>query len=478
MRPCIVLLLLLGCGHGLAPIRPVAPQEAAEPSAVWPGYVTEEDRALLADAEARLEHARKGELLVTVRTADGLPVRVPLDVRWRQVSHDFRFGVHSVFDPAVWGQLLRAGVNHGAVAVDWASTEPVADTWTTEAVEAAYGLGVLPDMGVSMRATAALWMRPERTPAAVKDLQDKEALFRAVDRHVRGLVQRVRGDVVLWDALKDPDATWSAALGGSHNALVRLASTAVTAVRAVDNVVPIGISLDDPLGLSVPSEGLRPLAFTKRLLDTGADVDVLSLDFYYNAHLANDESAARASLGELAEGLRTYASFGKVLHVGGVSVPSTPHPDASRAGYWGRPWNPDLQAVYLRAFYTLAFADEAVRAVVWRDAVDANAHVASGGLFERPGAAKPAFYALGDLIAGWTTRDRGLTGDEGQLRFRGFAGDYVIEVTSPTSGERLTRTASVRERELDSLIIDLPASWEGVPFPTEPSGSARAEAPL
>lgn len=452
--------LASGCAHQLAPVRPVAPELPPEPTAVWPAYVTADDRALLEDAERRVEDVRKGELLVNVRDAEGLPVRLPLDVRWRQVSHDFRFGVHAVFDPAVWGPLLRAGVNHGAVSVDWASTEPQADTWTTEAVAAAYGLGVLPDMGVSMRATAALWMRPEHTPEAILALRDKEAVFRAVDRHVRGLVQRLHGDVVLWDALRDPDAAWSRALGGSDAALVRLAATAVSAVRAVDNVVPIGVSLADPMGIEHPDR-LAPLAFTKRLQDAGGSLDVISLEYYYNGHLRDADATplARATLSELADNLRSFAAFGPGLHIGGVSVPSEPHPDADRAGYWGRPWSEDLQAVYLRAFYTLAFADEAVRAVVWRDAVDSGAYVDHGGLFRRAGAPKPSFYALGDLISSWTTRAGGTTDDEGRLRLRGFGGMYVLDVICPTTGERLTRTATIRERELDTLTIDLPASW-------------------
>ena len=470
---CWLLLALTGCAGHLDTVRPVAPDGVPEATTAWPAFVTPEDRELLAASEREIETSRKGELLLTVLDARGLPAK-DVTVTWRQITHDFQFGVSGMFAPAVWGDLVRAGINHGTVAVDWAGTEPDPDSWTLEAVEASHGLGILPGLGVDMRASAALWMTPDRTPDHVRKL-NRRALLSAVDRHVRGLVSRLRGKVVLWDALREPNPEWANAVGQDPDALVLLAQTAALAVRTVDSVTPIGVSLANPLG---EGQALAPMALVKRLLDAKVDLDVVGLEYYYNGyrrHPPKEASGvptteARRGLTEIAASLDDFARFGRTLHVSGVSVPSVPAPhDPALAGYWGRRWSEELQAVYLRAFYTVAFGHPAVKAVVWRDALDSGAFVEHGGLFRKPGSAKPAFWALEDLIGKWTTRGEQATQEDGLIRFRGFGGRYVLDVANAVTGEHELRTVRVREGELDSAIIDLPDAW----LPPSPSPSQQ-----
>lgn len=473
MRHLLATIVALagGCAGHLDIVRPVMPERSPEATTVWPSYVTPDDRALLEDSERRIDEVRKGELLVSVRDARGLAVD-GMTVRYRQISHDFQFGVSAVFSPSIWGDLVRAGVNRGAVEVDWSGTEPRPDSWTLEAAEASYGLGILPGMGVQMSATAALWMTPDRTPEHVQKLEHK-ALLRTVDRHVRGLVSRLRGRVSLWEALREPNTEWAMGIGKSPDAMVELALTAAQAVRSVDAVTPIGVSLTNPFG---EGQSLAPLAFVKRLEDAGLDLDVVGLEYYYNGYrrakrqgsTVTADVEARRGLTDIATNLEDFSRFGRTLAITGVGVPSEPCPaDAGLAGYWGRRWSEELQAVYLRAFYTLAFSTPKVEAVVWRDATDATAMIEHGGLFRKAGSPKPALFALSALIDAWTTRGEGATTGEGLLRFRGFGGKYVVEITHPVTGERLLRTVRVRERELNSTVIDLPTSW--LPHDAEPS---------
>ncbi|MBT9557410.1 MAG: hypothetical protein IV100_15325 [Myxococcales bacterium] len=465
----------VACAGPLDAVRPVMPERAPEATTIWPGYVTSDDRMVLEDAERRIDAARKGEVLLVVRDARGIPAQ-GVDVELSQVSHDFKFGVEESFTPAVWGQLVRAGINHGTVIADWTGTEPQPDNWTLEAVEASYGAHVLPDMGVDLRASAALWMTPERTPEHVRRL-DAAALRSAIERHVRGLATRLRGDIVLWEALREPNAEWASALGRDPNLMVSLAVTAAEAVRSVDSVTPIGVSFTHPFG---EGQAITPLAFLKRLTDAALDFDVVGLEVYYNGYKRVKRDAGktvselmpRRSLAELAEILGEFDRFGKTLHISGVSVPSVPYPtDRAIAGYWGRRWSEALQADYLRAFYTMAFAHASVKAIVWKDALDSSATIEHGGLFRKPGSPKPAFFALRDLIRGWTTNTSGATDLEGRLRLRGFAGDYQVTVRDALTGEATTLPARIREGELDTVYVDLPDTWlppEPIPVASEP----------
>ncbi len=466
---------VVGCAGQLDAVRPVMPEGATEVSTAWPAYVTDDDRAMLEDAERRIDSSRKGEVLLVVRDARGIAVE-GVQLELSQVRHDFKFGVEEAFTPAVWGQLVRAGVNHGTVIADWTGTEPQPDNWTLEAVEASYGAHVLPDMGVDLRASAALWMTPERTPEHIRRL-DATALRAAVERHVRGLATRLRGNIILWDALREPNAEWASALGRDPNLMVSLAVAAAEAVRSVDSVTPIGVSFTHPFG---EGQAITPLAFLKRLTDAALDFDVVGLEVYYNGYKRSKSDAGktvselmpRRSIAELAEILSEFDRFGKTLHISGISVPSVPYPtDRAIAGYWGRRWSEALQADYLRAFYTMAFAHASVKAIVWKDALDSSATIEHGGLFRKPGSPKPAFFALRNLIRGWTTNDAGVTDIEGRLRLRGFAGDYQVTVRDTLTGEATTLPARIREGELDTLTIDLPETWlppEPIPVASEP----------
>ncbi len=444
-------IFFFGCATSLAPVGPVQSNGLDQPPIAWPDFVPAVDRQLLVAAEEQIAAVRQGELLVRVQTAFGVPVP-HVSVRWTQESRQFAFGVDASFESGLWGDLLRGGIDIGVATLDWASTEPAPDVWRIEPVVKRHGLAVLPRMGVRMMGSAALWMTPAGTPSWVRELSGVE-LEDAAERHVRGLVERLRGQVAMWEAVRDPNAEWTAAVGKDPTLILQLARASSRAIRAVDPVTPIAFTYVDPIG---NSDRISPLVFSQQLQKAGADYDVVGLHYLYNGATRDARGPVHRSLRAISASLDDFALLKKPIQVTAVSAPSIGLAGPGDQPFWGRSWDEELQAAYLQAFYVLAFSKPSVTAVVWRDALDEGAHFAGGGLFRRAGSAKPSWYTLRRLLERWKSFGQGDADEWGRVRLRGYGGAYRIEVTDQVTGRTQLVTANIRERELTTLTVTLP----------------------
>ncbi len=100
-----------------------------------------------------------------------------------------------------------------------------------------------------------------------------------------------------------------------------------------------------------------------------------------------------------------------------------------RGRYRTGSWNPERQAEAIEQFYRTCFGHPAVRAIVYFGLADDDVVIPHGGLLDEHYQPKPAWQRLKRLIREeWTTRRSGTTGPDGSFRFRGFAGEYRIQV--------------------------------------------------
>jgi hypothetical protein len=100
---------------------------------------------------------------------------------------------------------------------------------------------------------------------------------------------------------------------------------------------------------------------------------------------------------------------GKRVHLSDVQAPSSQAAEqespmgqsggrVAPAGWWHRPWDAETQADWVEQFYTLALSKPEVDAVTWRSVGDRSAAWPHGGLLDRDGRPKPAFFRLKSLI--------------------------------------------------------------------------------
>lgn len=149
--------------------------------------------------------------------------------------------------------------------------------------------------------------------------------------------------------------------------------------------------------------------------------------------------------------LELFNSYGYPMHISEITIPS----------YAGKlPENEEIQAYLVETLYKIWFATEHMKSIVWWNLVDGYAAYAplgseegenhyAGGLCRFDMSKKPSYHALDRLInKEWRTN---LTAEcEGEFSFRGFFGEYEIEIAE---GEKVEKhTVSLTENGISALI--------------------------
>ncbi len=142
--------------------------------------------------------------------------------------------------------------------------------------------------------------------------------------------------------------------------------------------------------------------------------------------------------------MELFNSYGYPMHISEITIPS----------YAGAiPENEEIQAYLAQTLYKIWFATEHMKSIVWWNLVDGYAAYAplgseegenqyGGGLCRFDMTPKPSYLALDRLINGeWRTNIE--CECEGDISFRGFFGEYEVEITDGEKTE--VRTVSLTE---------------------------------
>jgi len=90
-----------------------------------------------------------------------------------------------------------------------------------------------------------------------------------------------------------------------------------------------------------------------------------------------------------------------------------------------------LQADYLRDFYTAAFSHPSISGIVMWGFWEGQHEAPDAALFDRDWSIKPNGQAFIDLTRKhWWTNEQGVSDEQGTFATRGFLGDYEITVTA------------------------------------------------
>jgi endo-1,4-beta-xylanase len=141
---------------------------------------------------------------------------------------------------------------------------------------------------------------------------------------------------------------------------------------------------------------------------------------------------------QLWERCERFQRFGVPLHFTEMTVLSGRHDwqeTGTRTEWPSTPEGEQRQAAQIERIYTILFSHPAVEAITWWDFSDDGAwQGAPAGLLRKDLTPKPAYETLHRLIKQqWWTDLRKTTNDQGEVTFRGFLGDYHIEVETADS---------------------------------------------
>lgn len=179
----------------------------------------------------------------------------------------------------------------------------------------------------------------------------------------------------------------------------------------------------------------------------GARIDAVGMQYhlFYKPEALLERAVHYLNPERLTRHMDLYARFGKPLQVTEVTVPA----------YSWEPEDEEVQAKLIENLYTLWFSHPSVEQIIYWNLVDGYAHVADatpeklratmgnmsvgenyyhGGLLRFDLSPKPAYHTIRNLIQKtWHTEETLLTDENGTVHFRGFFGDYEVEVTDKDS---------------------------------------------
>lgn len=410
------------------------------------------NRIAVESAKASIDKFRKGEIKITVVNESGRPVP-DASITIRQISHSFKFGCYlkiDDLDPAKLPNYQRrfsALFNYAVIGTYWDATENKRgeENWSWFDREAELAR----QMGMRIQAAPVLWgTNKYGTPAWLP--RDTSELRAALDRRVRSVVSR-NANVADWEIVNEPLAPKKDAF-----ASVGTNEYVASAFRSAKEAAPAGRHLINEFGIfgSIDKHNYnrnRYFELLQRLIANNVPIDVIGIQ----AH-ANREWFEPA---DVADQLKRYGSLGRPLQITEFSVQTANFndrrlPEAISGPYRTGNWDDDKQAEFYREFYTVAFGDPNVEAIVTWGLDDERAWLPGIGLIDNNGEPKAAYTELDRLInTEWKTNDAARTDGNGVHVSRGFLGEY--EITAASGSKRATAKFTLTSGGKSNWIVKL-----------------------
>jgi endo-1,4-beta-xylanase len=411
-------------------------------------YTPERNKAALKSAISNIEKFRKGNASIRFggRPRDSV-------VRIRQISHDFKFGCYIKLDDldpadlAGYESAVSRIFNYAVLGTYWDFIEPVRGQrnwkWFDREVEFASR------NGMRVGAAPVLWgTNGFGTPKWLPQLQTQ--LTPVVEERINDAISR--SDLPEdWEIVNEP-------LGLERDFFaVNIGSSYVgSSFLAARKIAPRKRLMINDFGLF--GQAARNnynkenyFGLLRQLIAEGVPIDIIGIQAHSNGEWFEPA--------DIADTLARYATLNKPLQITEFSTPthdfdSPETPLRIDGSYRSGIWNEERQAEYYREFYTIAFGEPSVEAIVTWGLDDKRAWLPGIGLVDPDGRRKSNFMVLDGLINGeWRTDFRVRTADGLPVEFRGFFGKYEITVTD--RGKVVKKIFELRKNSGNDWLIEL-----------------------
>lgn len=413
------------------------------------------DNDWLAEANRRIETARKGEFVLELAGPSGEPL-TNVEITTRQTGSAFRFGTcvggnpeSSDDEERAYFRFIKQTFNTLVCenAMKWYAAETQHGALTCE--DADRLMAFAGSNGLAMRGHCLFWCKPKFVQPWVQAL-DEASLRSAMDSRLRHIVSRYRGRLIAWDVNNEmlDGSFFSDRLGADIDAWM------FRRAREIDPDVPLFVNEYGILCNDAKTD--RYVALIRRLQAAGAKVGGIGIQEHSAERFAPSAEQASAEVdrperkgnaplvpAEVWRRLDRLAEFGVPIHITEVS---------------SKTMDQQRRADTLEMLFRVAFAHPAVEAVMlwgfwekrhWlgKDAalVDANWNLLPAGERVRK-----------LLLDEWRTAATGRTDGSGRMRFRGFYGDYEVTVTMPDGAK--ARVSAGFAPSATTAKVSVPAS--------------------
>lgn len=267
-------------------------------------------------------------------------------------------------------------------------------------------LGWVEEHGITPKGHPLLWFNSAGLPAWMHTLSF-ESLKDVVYDQIFETVTRYRSRIGVWDIINEAhDPVTANRLEFSQEQRLEMTALASEAVHDADpsavRIVNVNRHFGYYRGELEGRRALHPIEYLEEVARRGIDYEVLGIQMYHGGkgHWVRD-------LYDHSTVMDEYSSIGKPIHITEVQTPSNTGapgsglPDSwspGTAGWWHRAWDPESQAEWAEAFYTIACSKPRIEAITWWNLSDRQTFWPFGGLLDESDRPKPSFDRLRKFV--------------------------------------------------------------------------------
>lgn len=379
----------------------------------------EPDAPWRAEAAGRIDELRKANIQLTVTDSDGTPVP-GAQVRVRMTRHEFGFGSAVAADGInndgeKYRETIKDLFNKVVLENDLKWPQ-----WEQNRNKAQGALNWLRANGITkVRGHNLVWPNWQYLPAGLQQLSANPAALRArILDHIADEVSATRGQLVEWDVLNEPytNTALQSILGEQEMAswFKKAAEHDPQPTLYInDYSILSGGGLDKP-----HQDGYFNII--RKILDWEAPLGGIGMQGHFGAELT--------PVPKLWQILDRFSEFNKPIHITEFDIDID---------------DEEVQAAYTRDFLTAVFAHRSIDGFMMWGFWEGRHWRPRAAMFRKDWSRKPNADAFTDLVFNqWWTDETAATGDDGAVAFRGFKGEYTIEVTAGDTTQSATATLS------------------------------------
>lgn len=426
-----------------------------------------------ARATEGIEKYRKGDARITVTDQDGKPVS-GVKIKLTQKSHEFRFGANLfMLDELETGEknekykkYFADLFNMATLPFYWYSVEP--EQGKTRYAKDSSGFYRRPPIDLCMEFCEQHGIEPREHGLAYDHFfpswlteSSVDEIKRAMEKHFQEVSERYADKIRTIEVTNEME--WE---------------TGKTAIYDEPDYVEYSFKLAEkyfPGNQLVINEGARLAwgtvnrlwgdagrttdkyyAYIEANLLKGARIDAIGMQYHlfnYPRETAYEKTRRTLNPQKLYHQMDLYARFGKPLQITEVTVPA----------YSWEPEDEALQAELIEKLYTVWFSHPNVEQIIYWNLIDGYAYVDGvdpkeaqgnmplgenkyyGGLLRFDLSPKPAYYKIKELTQKvWHTEEERVTDASGAVHFRGFYGNYELEIDA--NGKKIVKSLALSSK--------------------------------
>lgn len=428
------------------------------------------EQQYLARARENIEKYRKDDVDITIvdisrKEVDNIVVKV------EQITQDFLFGnlVEEVFRPGIspadavkFKEAFKGLFNFTELTVKWAPYEKEQGKPQWQALQ--QKLDWCSQNGIIPKGHTLAWTNMAGTPSWLLKLPSKTAteLHKA---RIQNLVGGFKEQIKMWDVVNEPVTTipWEKALldsvsGNLIDEGTRYNVNGITQEQTLPWVEKAfkwahemdsqgDFMINEFYVIAKPEIREKYFQLIKELKKRGTPVTGIGIQ-------AHEPREMWFSPVEIIKTFDKLKELGVPLHI----TEFTPQSSGKQiTGGWRQgTWTEEAQAEFAEQFYILAYGHPSLASIHWWGLSDRYIWLKGGGLLDENLDPKPVYNRLKKLIKDeWMTKGLTLkTGKGGRADFRGFYGNYRVEVIL-NNGSKQTMNFHLKENSSNKWLFTL-----------------------